>query len=163
MFRSDLNPGRKKSQKYSNYQNVTRTRTTLNCKSRNIGILMITWVLGSNPLRIRTKVTQTIYYQHVLQDISAPRTRINLSFAALKTCFQSASFEYNDIIFEDKFFLTPRRAMWKLQRVLTRGLEAKISKKMCFIYLIILVDILRPASIWGSLCFRNLSLYSNLN
>ena len=46
---------------------------------------MKTWVLGSNPLWIRTKGTQTIYYQHVLQDISAPRTRINLSFAELKT------------------------------------------------------------------------------
>ena len=111
-------------------------KTTLNRKSRNIGILMNTWVLGSNPLRIRTKGTQTIYYQHVLQDISAPRTRINLSFAALKSCFQSASFEYNNIIFEDKIFLTPKRAMWKLQRVLTRGLKAKISKKMGFIYLL---------------------------
>ena len=78
-------------------------KTTLNHKSRNIVILMITWVLGSNPLRIRTKGTQTIYYQHVLQDISAPRTRINLSFAALKMCFQSnVSFEYNNIVFEDE-------------------------------------------------------------
>ena len=86
-------------------------KTTLNRKSRCIGILMITWVLGSNPLRIRTNGTQTIYYQHILQDISAPRTRINLWFAAFKPCFQAASIEYKNIVFEDKKYFTPRRAM----------------------------------------------------
>ena len=28
-------------------------------------------------------------YQHIFHDISAPRTRINLSFALLKPCFQA--------------------------------------------------------------------------
>ena len=110
-------------------------KTTLNRKPRNVCILIITPVPGSNPLRIRTKGIQAIYYQHIFQDISAPRTRINLSLALLKLCFQAGSFEYNYVEFEDNFILTPRRAMWKLQWVLTRGLLAKMSKKMGFIYL----------------------------
>ena len=35
------------------------------------------------------------YLMHVLQDISASRTRINLPIAALKPCFKADSFEYN--------------------------------------------------------------------
>ena len=68
-------------------------------------------IADSNPLRIRTKGIQAIYYQHIFQDISAPRTRINLLFALLKSCFQAGSFEYNYVEFEDNFFWTPRRAM----------------------------------------------------
>ena len=79
-------------------------KTTLNRESRNIGILMITQVLGSNRLWIRTKGIQTLYYQHIFQDISAPQTRINLLFSVLKPCFQDAPFEYNNIVFEDNFF-----------------------------------------------------------
>ena len=54
----------------------------------------------------------------------SPTTRINLSLSLLKLCFQAGSFEYNYVEFEDK-----------LQWVLTRGLLAKMSKKMGFIYL----------------------------
>ena len=38
---------------------------------------------------------QTVKSQHVLCDISAPWTRINLSFASLKPCGLTGHFEYN--------------------------------------------------------------------
>ena len=64
-------------------------------------------------MRIRTKGIQTIYCQHIFQDISAPRTRVNLSFAVVKPCFLAGYFEYNKIVFGDKK-IDPRRAMRKL-------------------------------------------------
>jgi hypothetical protein len=79
-------------------------KTTLNHEPRNVCIYIITPVPGSNPLRIRTKGIQGIYYQQIFQDISAPRTRINLSFALLKPCFQAHSFEYKYVEFKDNFF-----------------------------------------------------------
>ena len=77
-------------------------KTTLNREPRNACILIITPVPGSNPLPIRTKGIRAIYYQHIFEDISAPRTQINLSFALLKPCFQAGSFEYNYIGFEER-------------------------------------------------------------
>ena len=42
---------------------------------------------------------------HVTENISAPRTRINLPIAALKPCCQAGSFEYNKAyILEFSFF-----------------------------------------------------------
>ena len=37
----------------------------------------------------------TGYLTHVSEDISAPRTRINLPIAALELCYKAGHFEYN--------------------------------------------------------------------
>ena len=47
---------------------------------------------------------------HVLLDISAPRTRIKVLFAALKPCCKASRFEYNKPKFEDNLFLALRGA-----------------------------------------------------
>ena len=46
---------------------------------------------------------QTVKSQHVSGDITAPWTRINLSFASLKPCGLAGHFAYNNPQFEDIF------------------------------------------------------------
>jgi hypothetical protein len=43
------------------------------------------------------------YFTHILLDISAPQTQINILFAALKPCCQAGRLEYNKPKFEDNF------------------------------------------------------------
>ena len=48
---------------------------------------------------------QTVRFVHVFEDILAPRTRINLLFAALEPCCLAGSFAYNKPKFKDKKML----------------------------------------------------------
>ena len=48
------------------------------------------------------------YFTHILLDISAPRTRIKVLFAALTLCCKANCFEYNKPKFEDNFLFGPK-------------------------------------------------------
>ena len=51
------------------------------------------------------KPNQTINIWHFSEDVSAPRTRINLPIALLEPCCQAGHFEYNKAyIWEYSFF-----------------------------------------------------------
>ena len=59
------------------------------------------WILeGKNP-KSATQY-QTVRFVHFLEDISAPRTRINLSFAALEPWYKSNYLEYHKPQLKDK-------------------------------------------------------------
>ena len=59
-------------------------------------------------MRELAQPNQNVKSQHVSGDISAPWTRINLSFASLKLCGLAGHFEYNKPQFEDNFVLALR-------------------------------------------------------
>ena len=44
------------------------------------------------------------YFMHIMENISSPQTRINLTIALLKPCFQAGSFEYNKPYICEYFF-----------------------------------------------------------
>ena len=52
------------------------------------------------------------YLTHVLEDISAPRNRINLRIASLESCCKAGRFEYNKAYIYNLFFLAEGGVWW---------------------------------------------------